>query len=123
MPSGGEAPLEHASEVAIPLLLVFGEKDYYVSRFEMDRINQVLRAANKDVRMQIYPGVGHSFFRYGRPEAIVETQRYSDEAIAHAVADSWNLVRAFLREVFNRSPLRAGVSGDIRTDHTESIPR
>ena len=105
MPSGGAAPLDHAAEVAIPLLLVFGAKDYYVSRFDMDRIAHTLSDAGKDFRMQIYPDVGHSFFRHGRPEAIAEQQRYSDEAVAHAVADSWDLVRVFLREVFSRTPV------------------
>jgi carboxymethylenebutenolidase len=118
MPSGGEPPIEHASEVAVPLLLLFGEKDYYVSRFDMDRIHSALTAAKKDFHLQIYPNVGHSFFRHGRPEAIVETQRYSDEAIAQAVADSWDLVRKFLRDVFNRSQSRAAETGDIRKERT-----
>ena len=123
MPSGGEPPIEHVRDVAIPLLLVFGEKDYYVSRFEMDRIHEALTDAGKEFRMQIYPGVGHSFFRYGRPEAIAEVQEYSDEAVAQAVADSWNLVRVFLGEVFSRSPSRAAETGDIRTENTQSVPR
>ncbi len=122
MPGGGEPPIEHAHEVAVPLLLVFGEKDYYVSRYDMDRIERTLTDAGKSFRMQIYPQVGHSFFRHGRPEAIVEHQKYSDEAIAGAVADSWDLVQAFLRDVFSRPP-SAGASGDIRTDRTEPVQR
>lgn len=121
MPSGGEPPLEHSSEVNVPLLLVFGEQDYYVSRYDMDRIGQTLKTANKDVRMQIYPNVGHSFFRHGRPQAIAELQRYSDEAVAQAVADSWDLVKSFLMDVFNRPSPRASETGDIRTERTQSI--
>jgi carboxymethylenebutenolidase len=121
MPSGGEAPIEHVSDVAVPLLLVFGEKDYYVPRHDMDRMNQVLTSAGKDFRMEIYPDVGHSFFRHGRPEAIAEVQRYSDEAVAQAVADSWNLVRAFLTDAFNRSRERAVETGDIHTQRTQSV--
>jgi carboxymethylenebutenolidase len=121
LPSGGEPPIEHAAEVAVPLLLLFGEKDYYVSRYDMDRVYSALIAAGKDFRMQIYPGVGHSFFRHGRPEAIVETQRYSDEATAQAVADSWDLVRKFLRDIFSRRPARAAVSGDIHTERTPQV--
>jgi carboxymethylenebutenolidase len=118
MPSGGEPPIEHASEVAIPLLLLFGEKDYYVSRFDMDRIHSALSSANRDFHLQIYPNVGHSFFRHGRPEAIAETQRYSDESIAQAVADAWDLVRNFLRDIFRRSQSRGVETGDIRTERT-----
>jgi carboxymethylenebutenolidase len=121
MPSGGEAPIEHAAEVEIPLLLLFGDKDYYISRYDMDRVHSALKAAGKDFRMQIYPNVGHSFFRHGRPEAIAETQRYSDEAIAQAVADSWDLVRKFLRDIFNRSQSRGVETGDIRTERTPQV--
>jgi carboxymethylenebutenolidase len=116
-----ELPLADASEVRAPVLLVFGEQDYYVSPEEMTTIHSALQSAGKDVRMQIYPDVGHSFFRHGRPEAIVERHRYSDQAIGHAVADSWNLVQTFLRDVFNRPQSRAAETGDIHTTRTESI--
>jgi dienelactone hydrolase len=105
----------------VPLLLIFGEQDYYVSRFDMDTIHQALSAAHKDVRMQIYPGVGHSFFRHGRPQAIAELQGYSDEAVAQAVADSWDLVKAFLMNIFTRPARRAAETGDIRKQHTQSV--
>ncbi len=121
MPSGGEPPLDHAAQVGVPLLMIFGEKDYYVPRHNMDRISSVLTAAGKEFRMQIYPDVGHSFFRHGRPEAIVEQQRYSDEAVAHAVADSWNLVRAFLQDAFNRTRQPQAATGDSRTPHTPPL--
>ena len=121
MPSGGEPPLDHANEAKIPLLLIFGEQDYYVSRFEMDRIHQTLSAGGKDVRMQIYPNVGHSFFRHGRPQAGAELQRYSDESVAQAVADSFDLVKAFLIEIFNHAPRRAAETGDIRTERTPQV--
>lgn len=121
MPSGGEPPIDHASEVAIPLLLIFGEKDYYVSRYDMDRIHGALTEAHKDFRMQIYPNVGHSFFRHGRPEAIAEQQRYSDESVAQAVADSWDLVRSFLRKTFSPSPRHVNESGEIHTPRTQAV--
>jgi carboxymethylenebutenolidase len=121
MPSGGEPPIEHVDEAAIPLLLVFGDEDYYVPRHDMDRINQALTDAGKNVRMEIYPDVGHSFFRHGSPQAIAEVKRYSDEAIAQAVADSWNVVRAFLSDIFSRSGAHAVESGEIHMPHTQSV--
>lgn len=120
MSSGGEPPIDHAREVANPLLIVFGEQDYYVPRYDMDRMCQTIKDAKKDVRMQIYPGVGHSFFRHGRPQAILELQRYSDEAVAQAVADAWGMVKAFLTDVFNRPRSHAAETGDIRTERTQS---
>jgi carboxymethylenebutenolidase len=121
LPSGGEQPLEHAGEVHIPLLVIFGEDDYYVPRNDMERIRETLTRANKEIKMQIYPGVGHSFFRHGRPEAIAEQNRYSDEAIAQAVADSWGLVKVFLADVFNRPQRHAVETGDIRTERREPV--
>ncbi len=105
----------------VPLLLVFGERDYYVSQPEIDSMRQWLRASGTDVRLQIYPEVGHSFFRHGRPEAILEQQQYSDEAVAYAVADSWNLAQVFLREQFNRSPQGVTETGDIHTQRTPQV--
>lgn len=99
----GKPFVNDVSNVAVPLLLLFGELDYYVARYDMDRIYRTLTALQKDVRMNIYPGVGHSFFRHGRPQAVAELRKYSDEAIAHAVADSWNLVKTFLGDVFSEA--------------------
>jgi len=114
MPSGEAAPVQDVSSIRAPLLLCFGEQDYYVSRHDMDRMSQALTSAGKNFRVQLYPNVGHSFFRHGRPEAIIEHHRYSDEAIAQAVADSWDLVKAFLRETFSRVQAPAGASADNR---------
>lgn len=119
MPSGGPPPIDFAGDVAVPLLLCFGDRDYYVSRYDMDRIGSALRSAHKQFHMQIYPNVGHSFFRHGRAEAVTEHHKYSDQAIAHSVADSWDLVRAFLRDVFNSARPLAGESGEIRTERTQ----
>lgn len=121
MPGGGEPPLDRVREVAIPLLLVFGEKDYYVSRHDMDRIHQALKDAGKEFQVQIYPDVGHSLFRHGRPEAIAEQARYSDEAVAYAVADAWNIVQKFLNDVFSRSQAPSAATGDIRTERIQSV--
>lgn len=121
MPNGAPSPLDDVSRLTAPLLLIFGEKDYYVSRYDMDRISSALTSAGKEFKIQTYPDVGHSFFRHGRPEAIAEQSRYSDEAVSQAVADSWNLVQAFLRDVFNRPQSRAAETGDIHTPRTESL--
>src|SRR5581483_6196766 len=48
LPGGAEPPIERAKDVAVPLLMCFGEKDYYVSRFDMDRIQRILQDAHKE---------------------------------------------------------------------------
>jgi carboxymethylenebutenolidase len=121
MPSGGEPPLDHVGNVNVPLLVIFGAQDYFMSVSEMHRIQQELKNAGKDARVQIYANVGHSFFRHGRPQAIMELQGYSDEAVAQAVADAWNIVKKFLIDVFTRSPRHAAETGDIRTASTPSV--
>jgi carboxymethylenebutenolidase len=119
-PSDVEQPIEHAAGVRAPLLIIFGEQDYYVSRHGIVRLAEALRSAGKDFKLQTYPNVGHSFFRHGRPQAIAQQWRCSDEAVATAVADAWDVVRVFLRDVFNPKRSRASESGDIRTRHTQS---
>ncbi|MFN2448351.1 MAG: dienelactone hydrolase family protein [Candidatus Baltobacteraceae bacterium] len=109
--------LEVQAPPAIPLLALFGAHDYYVSRHQMESFAR--RIAPDAGRVQIYPEVGHSFFRLGRPQAVAEHRSYSDEAVAQAVADAWSLAQVFLRDIFSRSPLRAAVTGDIRTPHTQ----
>lgn len=104
----GKPFITDVSGIAVPLLIIFGDLDYYVARYDMDCIYEALTAAGKNVLMNIYPGVGHSFFRHGRPQAIAELRRYSDEAVAQAVADAWNLTKAFLGDVFaRRAPVGA----------------
>ena len=114
MPSGDAAPVNDVADIRVPLLMCFGAQDYYVSRHDMDEILRALTGAQKEFRVQIYPNVGHSFFRHGRPEAIVEHHRYSDESIAQAVADSWDLVKAFLRDAFSRVQSPAAASAGTR---------
>jgi carboxymethylenebutenolidase len=121
MPGDGKSLISDLSKVRIPVLLIFGEKDYYVSRYDMDTIHRALQAGGRGVRTQIYPNVGHSFFRHGRAQAIAELQRYSDESVAQAVADSWNLVRKFLDDVFTGST-HVGETDGIRTPRRQSTP-
>ncbi len=128
----GNAPLDGAvlfyptrteleNTPSIPVLLMYGEADYYVSRADMQELTMKLQAGNPHSRVQIYPDVGHSFFRHGRPEAIAEQQSYSDEAVAQAVADSWNLAQAFLRQIFSGSAMRPSETGDIHMPRTQRV--
>jgi dienelactone hydrolase len=121
VPGVQQSVIDLAASAHAPLLVMFGDQDYYVPRYDIDRLTQALRPLGHDACVEIYPNVGHSFFRHGRPQAIMELQRYSDEAVAQAVADAWNMVRKFLDDAFNRSPRRGAETGDIHTERTQSI--
>jgi carboxymethylenebutenolidase len=99
-PSGEPEGLDDASAVACPLLLVFGGDDAGIPPQAIERIRASLAAAGKDFQIQVYPGVGHGFFRHGTPEAIAQHRDSSDEALAQAVADAWHLTLAFFKRIF-----------------------
>lgn len=100
LPNGEPEALVDAADVRCPLLLCFGAEDPGIPAMEIERIGRTLTALHKDHQIVIYPNVGHAFFRHGSPAAVADTKRFSDEAVAEAVADSWGLVQAFLKRVF-----------------------
>jgi len=84
MPSGEPPPLADAKQIRAPLLLVFGGKDEMIAPDAIETISQALTENNKKFQMQLYPNVGHSFFR--ATMASVATRE---------AADAWDLVQAF----------------------------
>ncbi len=100
--SGEPGALEEIDKISAPLLLCFGAEDHGIPREDIDRIREALDARGVAYRLEVYPGVGHAFFRQGTPRAVAGQDQFSDEAIANAVADSWNLVQAFLTDCFER---------------------
>lgn len=95
--------LSEAPNLRAPVLLCFGADDPSTPRAEIERLDSSLRAAGADYQIQIYPNVGHAFFRHGSPQAIDNHAGSSDEAIAEAVADAWGLVQAFLHKIFHHA--------------------
>jgi carboxymethylenebutenolidase len=90
MPSGEPAPLSEVKDIRAPLLLVFGGQDMLISPGDVDTITAALTAANKRFEVQLYPEVGHSFFR----TTVVSTA-------TREAADAWDRVQAFLRKYLN----------------------
>jgi len=86
MPSGEPPPIDEAKELRAPLLLVFGGEDELIAPAEIDSISSTLTKYNKKFQMQLYPNVGHSFFRATMASVA-----------AREAADAWDLVQAFLR--------------------------
>ncbi len=84
LPNNEASPLEDARDIRAPLLLVFGGQDQLIGARDVETIVSTLTAHNKRFDIQLYPNVGHSFFR---TTASSQTTR---EAI-----DAWELVQVF----------------------------
>ncbi|MEA2721678.1 MAG: carboxymethylenebutenolidase [Candidatus Eremiobacteraeota bacterium] len=89
LPDGGDAPIKDADKIRTPLLLVYGGADTEVTQPEIDRIRTRLTAAGKTADVQIYPSVGHSFFRQDL-----------GTIASREIADAWDRVVSFLRRSF-----------------------
>jgi carboxymethylenebutenolidase len=87
LPDGGDAPIKDADKIHAPLLLVYGGADTQITEGEIDRIRTRLSAAGKTADVQIYPTVGHSFFRQDL-----------GTIASREIADAWGRVTAFLRK-------------------------
>ncbi len=86
LPGQTSPVIDDIDEVRAPLLLVFGGHDEQISRNEIAHIRDNLTKRNKRFEMEIYPDVGHSFFR--EDLGTVATRQ---------IADAWDRVQAFLR--------------------------
>jgi carboxymethylenebutenolidase len=85
LPDGGDAPIKDADHLRAPLLLIFGGVDELVTPDDIRRISSRLDAAGKKYEVEIYPNVGHSFFR--QDHGTIATRE---------IADAWDRVQAFL---------------------------
>lgn len=87
---GEQKPLiEDAPSVQTPLLLVFGGHDETIGPDEIATIRAQLTQAHASFEIEVYPEVGHSFFR--EDLGTIATRQ---------IADAWDRVGAFLRKTF-----------------------
>jgi carboxymethylenebutenolidase len=97
--------LADARSLRAPVLLIFGAEDPSTPKDQIERLDRTLRDAGAEYQIQIYPNVGHAFFRHGSPQAVASTTTTSDEAVAESVADAWGLAQAFFHRCFyNATP-------------------
>ena len=101
MPGRETALIEEVEQLHAPVLFCFGGLDSRIPPEDIARIDRASRDAGKHSQIQIYPDVGHAFFRHGSIEALTDTREFSDEAVGEAVADSWNLVQLFFKKVLH----------------------
>lgn len=87
-PNGEPPGIADASEIRVPLLLVYGGKDAHIGPEQVESARAALAAANKPFTIKVYPDQDHAFFR--NSSAAMESNT--------DVADAWSVVQAFLRE-------------------------
>lgn len=78
--------IDDTEDIRAPLLLVFGGHDELIGDGEIALIRDKLSARHKRFEIEVYPEVGHSFFR--EDLGTVATRQ---------IADAWDRVGAFLR--------------------------
>ncbi|PZR58316.1 MAG: hypothetical protein DLM50_04180 [Candidatus Meridianibacter frigidus] len=97
-PNGEPEGLADASQIRASLLLAYGEEDQWITAEQIERTRDALQSAGKNFQIQVYPRVGHAFFRDSSES--MDPERPQDTQHAAVVADAWNLVQAFLKKVF-----------------------
>ena len=99
--SGEPEGLDDVDKICAALLLVYGGDDTGNPPDAIERVRTTLEVAGKDFAIQVYPKVGHAFFRHGTQQALAEKSDQSDEAVAQATADAWHLTLAFFKRIFH----------------------
>ena len=61
-PAGTPSGLNQASKVACPVIGFWGEEDQGIPPAHVNRIEEALKGAGKDVEFHMYKGAGHGFF-------------------------------------------------------------
>ena len=79
------APLDYTADLACPLLGLFGAEDHSPTPEQVARHEQELKKYGKVYEFHMYPGAGHGFFYYDRPN-------YRQEQ----AVDGWQKLLAFL---------------------------
>ena len=87
--AGGKPALDEVEDIRTPLLLVFGGHDELIGPTEIATIRDRLTEKHKRFELEVYPEVGHSFFR--EDLGTIATRQ---------IADAWDRVQAFLRRSF-----------------------
>ena len=85
----GKPALDEIETVRAPLLLVFGGHDEQIGPTEIATIRDRLTAEHAPFEIQVYPEVGHSFYR--EDLGTIATRQ---------IADAWDRVQSFLRRSF-----------------------
>jgi len=84
------APIDYTKDLPCPILGLFGEEDSSPSPEQVAQHEAELRKHGKPYEFHMYPGAGHGFFYYHRPN-------YRQEQ----AVDGWQKIFAFLEKYLN----------------------
>lgn len=93
MPNGEPEGLADVADINIPLLLVYGGQDQWITMDHINRTRKALDDAGKQFEIQVYPDEGHAFFRGS-------SDHLHTSSHIQAVADAWDLTQAFFKRIF-----------------------
>ena len=81
------APIDYTEDLPCPILGLFGEEDSHPSPEQVAQHEAELKKHGKQYEFHHYPGAGHGFFYYHRPN-------YRQEQ----AVDGWEKIFAFLEK-------------------------
>ena len=81
------APIDFTNDLPCPILGLFGEDDRSPNPDQVNLHEQALKKYNKTYEFHRYPGAGHGFFYYHRPN-------YRQQQ----AVDGWNKILVFLKQ-------------------------
>ena len=81
------APIDYTKDLSCPILGLFGEEDQSPTPEQVAQHEQELKNHNKTYEFHMYPGAGHGFFYYHRPN-------YRQEQ----AVDGWQKIFTFLEK-------------------------
>ncbi len=85
---GQVAPSEALSQLRCPVLYIYGGQDGWITRDEVNRLDEALKKYRKPGEVRIYPDAPHAFFNDTRPDV----HRPAD------AADAWRRALQFFRQ-------------------------
>ncbi|UCD78896.1 MAG: dienelactone hydrolase family protein [Desulfobacterales bacterium] len=81
------APIDYTKDLSCPILGLFGEEDHSPAPEQVALHEEELKKYGKTYEFHMYPGAGHGFFYYNRPN-------YRQQQ----AVDGWEKIFAFLRK-------------------------
>ena len=85
------APIDYTPELTSPVLGLFGEEDSSPSPEEVTLHEEVLTKHGKTYEFHMYPGAGHGFFYYHRPN-------YRQQQAVDGWQKIWDFLQKYLQD-------------------------
>jgi len=66
-PAQPVAPIDYAEQLDIPLMGIFGNEDFFPTKEDVDKMEEVLKELGKEYEFYRYDGAGHGIWYYDKP--------------------------------------------------------